>query len=381
MTGNHYDAIAFWWEARELFLHLFADGTLIPLVRRATINFNCLISSILNRLVRFLWICDREIVNQNLFLIDMLVTFSNELERAKRSAMGKSLIAAKQIDAVFDQLLSNDDIDDDGITAEHESVLHQNNLSSAVGKTDREFYNFINDGLVRDKIHDFGWKKYVNYQTVLNKLNDLNTLPLSNSSQVVSEFDLDHILQLDSATCISKYSLLPEYLKKYVLLKMDLLRVDPSSPVAVDTSSQPDQSSHSDGIGNLPLDPFFDFEWMDESYASYVSGCVDSSSKEDDDDSKGGGHHHHSNPLLSLYMPEFDEISDPHRPRSELNINALSALDSRAETVLIQRLWQCWLSVNNSLDNYQSRKYNMNVLRHNIRNSLRKLSLFNYRLR
>lgn len=67
-------------------MHLFGDGTLVPLVRRASMPFLRKIQLVLERLVRFLWACDHSMIKQNLLLLDLYLLFTFEIERAQRGA-------------------------------------------------------------------------------------------------------------------------------------------------------------------------------------------------------------------------------------------------------------------------------------------------------
>jgi hypothetical protein len=130
-----------------------------------------------------------------------------------------------------------------------------------------------------------------------------------------------------------------------------------------------------------PLDPYADFAWMNESYSSYFTESLlhpDAS----------GSSRSNCDPLV----PEaFDSLSTGHRSLLS-NANALANdssdarrvfadLEARSESVMIQRVWRCYLLMRTAQRNYQSRKYSMDMLRHSIRSTLRNLSLFMYRLR
>jgi hypothetical protein len=62
--GDDFAARAFWWEARDLFLHLFVDGASVPLGRGAPLGMLEKLHAILVRLVRFLITCERPLINQ-----------------------------------------------------------------------------------------------------------------------------------------------------------------------------------------------------------------------------------------------------------------------------------------------------------------------------
>ena len=100
------DAIAFWWETKDLFLHLFADGVLVPLVRRSSLHFIGQVLSVVNRLVQFLWVTDRLIVNQNLQLLEMQVVLTHEAERAARRYSLKARHVSKLLPQVLAKLFT-----------------------------------------------------------------------------------------------------------------------------------------------------------------------------------------------------------------------------------------------------------------------------------
>jgi len=81
-------AIAHWWEARELFLRLFVVGTRVPLVYYCAGDFATTeaLRVLLERLVRFLGACDRAMINENLLLFDIFVTFERDARASRLSA-------------------------------------------------------------------------------------------------------------------------------------------------------------------------------------------------------------------------------------------------------------------------------------------------------
>jgi hypothetical protein len=99
-----FEAIAYWWEARELFFHLFVDSSTIPVLRRCSVTFANQLSTVLDRLVRFLWACERPLINQNLILLDMHILMSHEVERIQKQAMNRSNQTSIPIDRLLETI-------------------------------------------------------------------------------------------------------------------------------------------------------------------------------------------------------------------------------------------------------------------------------------
>jgi hypothetical protein len=95
--NEHFESIAYWWEARDVFIHLFVDGATIPVARRAPLHMVEKITRLLSRLVRFLWACERPLINQNLLLLDLYTLHSIDLDRAVRSTQRRGRIVAWQL--------------------------------------------------------------------------------------------------------------------------------------------------------------------------------------------------------------------------------------------------------------------------------------------
>lgn len=88
ITGNVQDSLHFWWEAKELFLHLFVDGCFIPISRVCSLDYLDKLVSVLDRIVRCLWKWDKNIRNSHLNLLEIhnLVNIERK-RRAKRHTM------------------------------------------------------------------------------------------------------------------------------------------------------------------------------------------------------------------------------------------------------------------------------------------------------
>ena len=73
LSEGSFDYTQTWLQARDLFYHLFVDGTSVPIAGRADLPFLNSLGIVLNRLVRFLWACPPAFVNENLALLDIHV--------------------------------------------------------------------------------------------------------------------------------------------------------------------------------------------------------------------------------------------------------------------------------------------------------------------
>jgi hypothetical protein len=71
ITNNIQDSLHFWWEAKDLFLHLYVDGVFIPLLRVCSLDYCEKILNVVDRIVRFLWKWDKNIRNSHLNLLEM----------------------------------------------------------------------------------------------------------------------------------------------------------------------------------------------------------------------------------------------------------------------------------------------------------------------
>jgi tetratricopeptide (TPR) repeat protein len=71
ITNNIQDSLHFWWEAKDLFLHLYVDGIFIPLLRVCSLDYCEKILNVVDRIVRFLWKWDKNIRNSHLNLLEI----------------------------------------------------------------------------------------------------------------------------------------------------------------------------------------------------------------------------------------------------------------------------------------------------------------------
>jgi hypothetical protein len=379
----------------------------------------------------------------------------------------------------------------------------------------RRFYNIMNAGLVAEKVHDFGWARLVEHESLLKTLGKVPAPAVrsqsdSSASTVPPGFvpnaatDLSSLVSLNLRAKLDfavKYRRLAvaQFLHEHVLRRAQLMVDDdldggdgwlagdaygeldlaPGSEAAAvaalfrstslrlkipltprSDASQKGNSFSSFMLGgmsphkaalmnlaarggsparasavDLPLDPYADFDWMDESFADYtphgrslqiramIERMQGSSSREG-----SGSRNKYRRVALgvdtaqfsALFMPEFDEAhhftaeevqhaSSEHlqhhrnatgssltdnwvnadnadKPSCVAGIDAdfLRGLDSRAETVLVQRAWRCYLLLQNAQRGYRSAEGSVGSLghvRHEARSALCSLSLNMVRLR
>jgi len=222
IVGNLFDALPHWNEAKDLFLHLFSDGILIPLLRRASLPFLREIYELLNKLIRFMIMCEKAIMNLNLTLLDIQALLSYEIENVsmrrridvkmsqqklldliEKNCDGEDLLIAaaavsgnmstseqqqmklmeiemEQQNPIHDNIESDDYDDHDRANAMMiKSFIDNNNIFNGVKmllnklslhefESERIFYNLFNAEVVLDKTHDYGWSRHVDYEQMLN---------------------------------------------------------------------------------------------------------------------------------------------------------------------------------------------------------------------
>jgi hypothetical protein len=108
LMGNADDAVALWSEAKELFLMLFADGTLVPLVRRGSAKFVRRIQHFVDRLVRFMFVLDKATFNGCLHLLDTQILLGHEAERMTRRNKAKADAVSAWLPDVLQRLVSGE---------------------------------------------------------------------------------------------------------------------------------------------------------------------------------------------------------------------------------------------------------------------------------
>lgn len=419
----------------------------------------------MNRLVRFLWVCDSSIVNQNLFLLEMHVLMTTEAERCIRHIQQRSRTMSKSLDVLLAKVLtSTDNIQTPKLSAHTLSSIQRTGVVEVAGEKgksahkkktdmrstnldktfhgtgsvefplqlfsggrsmenmicldDRQFYNAINDGVVLDRIYDFGWDQYV----------------LHGIEKGRRSYDP-----------IDKYHKIPPFLKDYILLRDNILGLDDSKDeeeenapktnlrsvsydkinlssrsydradlscrsidlggfgstsfdeYAGDSSRKKDYLSSTATNDNtvVPLDPYEDFRWMDANvaYTSYGLAFKWLSPSPKTDMPRGS---QRSRPSIRPLMPELVEngsdasrnlLDDDEKDDDEdsdaghYNLEEIKEIEKRSENILIQRIWRCFLVVENYQRHYQSQKYSLQMLRYGVRNALQNLSLFITRLR
>ena len=362
--------------------------------------------------MRFLWICERKIANEHLFLLDMHIIFSNEIERMKNKRLCMSDAVSKSLGRVLESIRvatqEHTGTDKPLPTFKGSEYPTVQYIESSVFKnvsSDRQIYTMMNDEILLKKIYDFGWRQYIDYdlwatkigsmKKLTSKVSGLTSIGSMGSSSIQIETDLDKILQLESVSPLqsasilsAKYHNLPMFLREFVLLRNDSYSAGASDELKDETRKgyRHDLLSPQAGIPMCPLDPQIDFEWMSDSYCSFTPNISPSSNESSSAITDTGGRlsamtSFREYSLESLFLPEFVELENKQLIPNEISGEYLKELDARSESVLIQRLWRCWMLIENSQRNYQARIHSMEVLRFNIRNVLRNASLLMHRLR
>lgn len=221
LQGNKGDGTAYWIEAKELFSHLFVDGSLLPVLRRASLQYVVKLYSLYSRLVRFMWTCERSVINRNLNLLDLQLLFSSEVDRVSKKMSHMAQLSGKSLEVVLKQLTSTMAPSQQaagggtmtgagGGQTERRSLsarFRTGSLRSMMGlsglslinievppvtmqlspvaldqyfkrhhirrggaaMSDRDFYLSINRDMTDRKLHDFGWRQYLDYETLLKE--------------------------------------------------------------------------------------------------------------------------------------------------------------------------------------------------------------------
>jgi hypothetical protein len=101
LQESEFEAVVYWTEARDLFLHLFVDGVGIPLIGRAPISLVSEIQNVIKRLVRLLMTFDKGFINQNILVFDIYVMCTIDVGRAQDNFRKLASAIATQTAAVF----------------------------------------------------------------------------------------------------------------------------------------------------------------------------------------------------------------------------------------------------------------------------------------
>jgi hypothetical protein len=434
-------ALTFWWEAKDLFLFIFSDGSLIPHLRRSTQSEIQKLKDILDRIVRFLWKCEESVRNSHLILLEIHNIFGIELLRACRRDAQRSRTVAQRLIGVFKSLIKKSKVnaqnplpmeksDASNVGGEKNAVTQKRSFfyhlcgcggakqnkdvvdpkrPSATSKLiraskqqdldpikkythecftrevrqlieeltriskqpDSIFLWTLNDETVLEKIMDFGWSNLIDY-----------SLPCSSMKEPFISAQ-DYIESKSQQISISKYAKLPSFLLIHIL---DFYELRDSYISDVDDDST--SSSFSFGGGNRsklsaelddrrPLDPFYDFQWMRESFTtSYVKPLLNN--------------HIGVDPSF-VVLPELSQIikmewfagnltfEDAQRTIQKNSFHEQVA--HKSEKVLIQRVWSLFAKMKNSCFLYRNQKINLAGLKRQVRLSLRCVALNMLRLR
>ncbi|RYG70392.1 hypothetical protein EON64_00295 [archaeon] len=481
LQGNMNEAFPFWWETKDLFCYLFADGCLVPIIRRCTYDFLVKIEHILDRIVRFLWKLDQQIRNNHLFLLEMHVLFSVEKSRvlkaqARRARRcNKSLTPALRVCIVAANLQSDKTVSsgkagkltplqramsmtkmavnsaDIGQPYHIEDIVHaeqpttsrrrgifrilreifsctsyrpdaavrtppeqrpqtlhssssmwrrslsihnsaettttsytllslaefDSEIQQAVGASTK-IYSELLVSCVEDKVLDFGWSRFVDYDDMETAMR--TSTANSKSLEEKRDFRIDLSINIPTSmlTRTLRYINVPTVLSKHILSKQDILdggatpleggihgtQRRPSGPGSrkQSPSTRYTHGQQSPSLQQMmatpvrdqqPLDPYEDFLWMDDSFS-----------------------------------PHYFSASTPHRVRSELYLSESPVLCNSAderisartkellcEKALIQRVWSYFLKVSNACTYSHSRQKRASVASLNkvVRQSLSKV--------
>ena len=110
IKGDKAGAITSWGQARNFFFRMLVVGTSIPIARRASLPHLRRIESQLGRLVRFLWVCDKPLINANMLIFDLHLNFSYDLGRAIRQNVLISHRMAFDLDPLLAKLYNQHEV-------------------------------------------------------------------------------------------------------------------------------------------------------------------------------------------------------------------------------------------------------------------------------
>jgi hypothetical protein len=535
ITNNIQDSLHFWWEGKDLFLHLFVDGCSIPLLRVCSLDFAEKMLIILNRIVRFLWKWDRNIRNTHLNLLEIqnyavmdsrrvnqrnkrklhvlrekiqleqflgLLTegkhpwFRESVQfssRSNPSSMQISTSTSSKKDKFFkrvrrsfrsmvrrpqssnlrgDQISARTDNQssrqEDAFTPATfytrtcvflENLIEILFLKEILEESDRVFcVNYMNR-IVVDRIMDFGWTEFTDYNLTLvnnaslgfflnstvsrdstctdpaflkiagTRSTDTNTISLlspkrasvqnsvmgmqntenkiSRSTSQLKENNstAEIILKIIRNAYISGKRV-PKYLRPFILTWGDVISIemntedvdDPLSTqlmnaghfskfistkengpagntgrnVGMDENEQNEQIPEDPLVTLLlnekPLDPFFDFDWMDESY------CLDYTSKLFPADIKPQ-HFLGNFPELLEKVSAGASVPASNGLSTYFNAESLKEVEELGEKILISRIWHLFQKNNNLVANSSlCSSLSTNVIGKLMRSSLSRVS-------
>lgn len=353
VLGNMNEALPFWWETKDLFCYLFADGNLIPIVRRSSFGFASKIEKILDRIVRFIWKLDNQKRQSLLFLLDMHSLLGLEKARLEKRLQQRAVRCSKKLMAVLHTLTASTSSADD-TTLLRSDILPKKTSLFAVQRS----RPMIIEKPLPTKSKSIGLASFFagfcgcssqNSSVAAVKAplpsalptEEIYQIPISNPSLEVAtsvfanfnsqipgaltmDRNVDCVLEkvLDFGwTKLTDLQDLPECMRAFVLSSDDI----------IDSAS-----SDSSGVVESPaaspklLDPFRDFVWMDEELVHLSSGFSD---------------RNYTQMLNKDAKPE--QMSD-------------SEWELFCEKILIQRTWSCFLRLNNLCSLAETRKISGN---------------------
>lgn len=312
VLGMMSEALPFWWETKDLFCYLFADGTLVPIARRCSFSFLVRLEKILSRIVRFMWKLDHQTRIRHLFLIDMYVTLSMESSRVSRSLQTESRKCSTGLFSTIRMVLKDKTEESTAaVEKSHASTLSRprDRKESILGRKKREVPGKRPASWVQKifRCGGFGCSDEVNQVPSIDAFVPITfTSALRQSLQpfIADAGTHDFAESLKAARCVTKK------IFDFGWSKTQRKTFFPALSSLILTR----EDFVSSGSPSLrPLDPFDDFTWMDYSYAP-------------------------------SHSPSPSDIPRNFSGKLFLSSRSHAANDNEVcEKIVIQRVWSLWL--------------------------------------
>lgn len=392
LQGNMNEALPFWWETKDLFCYLFADGSLVPIARRCSFNFLQKIERILDRIVRFIWKFDTATKNSHLFLLDMHIALGHEIARAQRTFYKKARQCGRGLAGILRTLISSNNQHGRPSQAFTTIFTKKPSFSPPPSPQSRRLSNRRSMRSVMTAVGSiFGCTNYspesalrtpsspyssaangtaawghlslresvvltTHLLDVLSSYDSDLQLPLSLddeqfASSLVAAAVADKVLDFGWSHSASVDHVVPPVLLRHVFCLSDIVEVAVNSTGELPLRSKlsgklPAKSVDLPQLNDhcRPLDPFIDFKWMDEAFApQQVPRLPGSASRK-----------------RGQYLPPSSTASKSTRLQWE----------NECEKSLIQRVWTYFLRIHNICRFSRSRKMSTNSLNSLMRGTL-----------